>query len=317
MISLKQLKEAQERLSQHLTVTSLRYSEGLSQRLGTHVHLKMETEHETGSFKVRGAINKLSILKEEGVHKVVTASTGNHGAAVSLAGRLLGMEVVVYVPETINSSKLEKLNSYGVEVIKIGDDGIISEKQARSFSEESGIPYVSPYNDYDVIAGQGTMGLEIRNQMERVDRIYVSLGGGGLAGGLGSAFKAAGLDTKIVACSPSNSPVMMESISQGKIVDLELKPTLSDGTAGGMEEGAVTLELCKEVLDSYLALGEEQIRHATSLLNYSFDTKAEGAAGLALAGAFLDQEKMHKDMNVVIILCGENIDQATLDGLAV
>lgn len=316
MLSLEQIEQARSRISSHVSVSSLNRSAALSDILARNVFLKMETDHETGSFKVRGAVNKLAILKSQGIGKVVTASTGNHGAAVSFAGQRLSMEVVVFVPEIINGSKLEKLESFGVEIHKVGNDGIVAEGEARLFSKRHEIPYVSPYNDYDVMAGQGSIGLEILEQLSSVDKIYVSLGGGGLVGGIGKAITESESNAQVIACSPVNSAVMYESLKSGKILDLDSLPTISDGTAGGLETGSVTFDVCQDVIHSHVVVEEDLIRKATSMLNYDLDIRSEGAAGLALAGAISDLEnRSDQSRNIVVILCGANIDQATLESL--
>jgi threonine dehydratase len=171
--------------------------------------------------------------------------------------------------------------------------------------------YVSPYNDPKVIGGQGTIGLELERQMENVDAVFVSLGGGGLAGGIGGYLKSTGKRVKVVACSPENSPVMHESLRAGRIVERESKPTLSDGTAGGVERGAITFDLCREVVDESVLVSEEEIRQAVRIVIERHRLLVEGAAGVAVAG-LLKQQRRLAGSDVAVVLCGANIDIAVL-----
>ena len=174
--------------------------------------------------------------------------------------------------------------------------------------------YISPYNDPDVIAGQGTVGLELEEQLPQLDAVLVALGGGGLISGLGGYLKAARAELEVVACSPERSPVMHASLEAGRIVEMESGATLSDGTAGGVELGAITFELCREIVDASFLVNERQIAEAVRLVVSRHHTLIEGAAGVAVAGYLANRERF-AGMQVAIVLCGANIDTRVLKEL--
>ena len=227
------------------------------------MYLKLENLQYTGSFKLRGAMNKLlSLAPEQCLRGVVAASSGNHGAAVAYGCRALGVSGTVFVPEHASPTKLEAMRRYGIEVRQHGDDSLLSELEARRYADEHGLAYLSPYNDLDVVAGQGTIGVEIVEQLPGVEVVFVSVGGGGLISGIAAVLKAHNPAIHVVGCLPENSPVMAVSVERGAIIDMPSLPTLSDGTAGGIEEGAVTFALCQALVDEYVLVSEAEIAAA-------------------------------------------------------
>ena len=271
------------------------------------VFLKLENLQITGSFKLRGAMNKLLSLsarqKEAGI---VTASSGNHGAAVAFGLKALGCKGVIFVPENVSPAKVANIRSFGAEVRTHGLDCGHTEVFARRQAEEQGRVYVSPYNDPVVVAGQGTIGLEMARQVPRLDAVFVALGGGGLISGIASYLKSAKPGVEIVACSPENSAVMHHSMAAGRILEMESKPTLSDGTAGAVEKDAITLDLCTRLVDRSLLVSEEEIRAAMRLVIETHHTLIEGAAGVAVAG-FLKERGRLAGKTAAVVLCGANI----------
>ena len=304
----KEVIAAEGRIREHVRTTPVELSSFLGTSGGCRVHLKLENLQRTGSFKLRGALNKLlSLSPGERANGVVAASTGNHGAAVACAAAEARCRAVVVVPESAARTKIEAIRAYGVEVRRVGDDCVVAEAAARDYARTHGMTYVSPYNDPRVIGGQGTIGRELEQQLGNVDAIFVALGGGGLIGGIGGYLKSSGRQVRVVACSPANSPVMHDSLQAGRIVERESKPTLSDGTAGGVEPGSITFELCRDVIDDSLLVGEDEIRDAVRLIVERHHVLIEGAAGVAVAG-FLKEQHRFEDRDVVIVLCGANID---------
>jgi threonine dehydratase len=198
------------------------------------------------------------------------------------------------------------MRRYGIEVRQHGDDSLLSELEARRYADEHGLAYLSPYNDLDVVAGQGTIGVEIVEQLPGVEVVFVSVGGGGLIGGIASVLKAYNPAIHVVGCLPENSPVMAVSVERGAIVDMPSLPTLSDGTAGGIEEGAVTFALCQALVDEYVLVSEAEI--ATAMREIM---EGEGAAGVAVAALRKTQERW-QGKQVAVVLCGGNISLATL-----
>lgn len=271
------------------------------------VHLKLENIQHTGSFKLRGALNRLLVLDAaERGRGVVTASSGNHGLAVAHAGRALGLSVEVFVPEEASPTKVAAIESSGANIRKWGDDCVVAEAAARRHAAERGAVYVSPYNDPWVIAGQGTVAAELSRQVEPLDALFVSVGGGGLISGMAAFAKAHWPGVEIVACSPEHSPVMHASLAAGRIVDLPSLPTLADGTAGGLEPGAITFELCQQLVDRSVTVGEAAIAAAMHRIVGRHHLLVEGAAGVAVAG-FLAESRRWSGRRVGIVLCGANI----------
>ncbi len=303
---------AAERLRGRVRETPVDRSPELDRLTGATVHLKLENIQHTGSFKLRGAMNKvLSLPDEERRGGVVAASTGNHGAGVAFACREAGIPCRVFVPEGSSASKLAAMRSYGASVEEAGNDGVVSERLARRFARDRGLAYVSPYNDAQVVVGQGTIGEELARQVEALDAIFISLGGGGLISGVAGYLKALRPGLEVVACSASNSAVMYESLRAGEILDLESLPTLSDGTAGGVEEGTITFPLCRELIDRHVVVPEAEIAAALRLMIERQHLLVEGAAALAVA-ALLAAGDRYRDASVAVVLCGGNISVKTL-----
>jgi threonine dehydratase len=308
----KDIISAYERINQYIIKTPLIKAESLSQITNANVYFKLENVQLTGSFKVRGAFNKLLSMEAALLKKgVIAASSGNHGAAVAYACRELGIFVQVFVPENTPSNKVQNINLFGAEVIFYGKDGGITEIKARAEAKEKNIPYISPYNDYDVICGQGTIGYEIDKQIDKADEVYIAVGGGGLISGVGSYIKATHPHADIMACLPDASPVMYESIRQGEIVDCDNKPTLSDGTAGNLDADSITFELCEQLIDDFRLVSEDEIKEAMRFSLEKEHMLVEGSAGVAIA-AVLQNKNDLKNKNIVIVVCGGNVSIETL-----
>lgn len=306
------IEAAEARIRPHILETPAEPSDILGAPDGGTVHLKLENLQRTGSFKLRGAMNKLLSLRPEEMQRgIVAASSGNHGAAVAWGLRALGMRGVIFVPENASPAKVAAIKERGAEVRLYGTDSGVTEVFARKYAAENRLVYVSPYNDEAVVAGQGTLGLELSWQVRRIDAVFVALGGGGLIGGIGACLKGAGRNVEMVACSPENSAVMHHSLDAGKILEMESRPTLSDGTAGAVEKGAITFDLCRQVVDRGVLVTEEEIREALRLVVGRHHTLIEGAAAVAVAG-FLKERERYRGKHVVIVLCGANIALETL-----
>jgi threonine dehydratase len=279
---------------------------------GANVYLKLENLQHTGSFKLRGAFNKLlSLTPEERAAGGVAASSGNHGAAIAYAMSKLGVTGVIFVPEQTSPTKVDAIKRAGGEVRFFGNDGLDTEMHAREYAEQNDMVYLSPYNDLDVIAGQGTCGVEIARQLSAIDAVFIAVGGGGLISGVGSFLKSVNPAISVIACQPLASAVMTESVKAGEILDLPSEPTLSDGTAGGIEAGSITFDICRDLVDDYQVVTEEQIAEAMCLFIDSHHMLPEGAAGVAIAG-FLASAEKYQGKNVVISVCGGKISRETL-----
>jgi threonine dehydratase len=303
---------AESRIRGHIRQTILQRSNYLSGSDGTNVYYKLESLQHTGSFKVRGALNKLLTLSAEELERgVVAASTGNHGAAVAYGRGITGASGVVFVPKNTASVKVERIERFGAKVRFFGLDTAETETYARRFAVQNDLKFISPYNDALVVGGQGTIGVELERQLKRIDVVFASLGGGGLVSGVAGYLKSVRPEVKVIGCSPENSQVMIQSIKAGKILDLPSQPTLSDGTAGGVEPGAITFNLCHRLVDEYLTVTEEEIKESLRLFIGREHMLLEGAAAVSLA-AYLNTRRRFEGKNVVIVVCGANIDLETL-----
>ncbi|HKL17607.1 MAG TPA: threonine/serine dehydratase [Halalkalibaculum sp.] len=312
MFSIDQISEARERIQDNILNTPLLHSRWLSEQCKGNVYLKMESEQYTGSFKARGSLNKLMWIQEQQLKQLpVTASTGNHGLGFARALDLLGMKGKIFLPKNADSSKIEAIQSYGADLEFHGDDPYTTEMFARETADKNGWIYVSPYNDEQIIAGQGTIGIEILEKIAEPDNILATVGGGGLISGIGSVVKERSPQTNIIGCQPENSPEMSVSVRAGEYKEVESKPTLSDGSAGGFEKDAITFDLCKKLVDDFILVSEEKIEECIRLMIEKHHKLVEGSAAVAVAGPLLEPERF-AGQTTVIIICGANISLDTL-----
>lgn len=303
-----EIAKANARLAKILKPTPLFLSRALSKD-GTEVYFKLENMQPTGSFKIRGAANKLlSMMPSERKKGVVTASTGNHGASVGYMCKKTNAKGTVFAPSNVSQTKYENMISYGLEVIKIEGDAINGENAARKYAQKNNIPFISPYNDVEIVAGQGTIGFELFSEITDLDAVFISLGGGGLVSGIAIALANLSPKTKIIACSAKNSKVMMVSVSSGKILDIPSEQTLSDGTAGGVEQDTITFEYCRNYVDEFIDVNEEEIVEGMRFFFDETQMIGEGSVGVAVAG-YLKQKHIWKGKKVSIIACGRNISR--------
>lgn len=287
--------------------TALERSAYFSNKSGCNIYLKQEHLQKTGSFKYRGALNKLSSLTENEIAKgLVTASSGNHGMASSLAASQLGLDLTIHVPATASEAKLEGIKLYGASINKIDGDSLAAELSAKETAEQEGSTFISPYNDAEVIAGQGTIGLELIEQLPDLDAVCIAVGGGGLISGVGSYIKAVNPDIEIIACWPENAPALYKCLEAGEIYDVEELDTISDGTAGGVEPGSITFDICQNVIDKCVLVPEQNIIDTLKEFAVQERQMIEGAAALALAGA-LQIAPEYQGKNIAAVLCGRNI----------
>ncbi|MDN5855774.1 MAG: threonine/serine dehydratase [Actinomycetia bacterium] len=303
---------AHDRIAPYVRRTPLAPFPALSERLNAVVSLKSEHLQVTGSFKARGALAKLTALDEE-VREVgvITASSGNHGLGVANALSALGGRGTVCVPHGASAVKVAGIRRLGADVRTLGDDAGETEQLAMEAAEAEGLTYVSPYDDLDVISGQGTLGVEIAEQQPETDTVVVSVGGGGLISGVAAALKHRRPDVRVVGVSPVNDAAMAASVEAGRIVSPPAKPTLSDGTAGSVTPDAITFPLCQELVDEWVLVSEEEIRNALRMVIDEHHQLVEGAAAAAVAGAVRLGDTL-SGRSVAIVSCGANIAADTL-----
>lgn len=311
----RQSLEAATRVQDYIRETPLEPSAWLSRLADCEVYLKLENLQVTGSFKLRGAANRLLTLSSaERANGVVTASTGNHGSAVAYLLRALGWPGTVYVPKSISAAKLGALERLEANLELHGDDGVEAETRARQAALETSRYYISPYNDLQIIAGQGTVALEIERQLGGIEAVVVPVGGGGLISGIAGVLKAEHPEIEIMGCQPTNSAVMHHSIQAGRILELESQPTLADGAAGGIESDAITFPICQQHVDRFVLVTEEEIRQAIRHVVEKHHLLIEGAAALSVA-AFLQQAEHFRGKRVVLVLSGAKIGLETLSSV--
>src|SRR3954453_142881 len=221
-----QVTDAAERIRPVVVETPVEQIEGLVPNIETEVFFKLENLQKTGSFKLRGASNKiLSLSPEQAARGVIAASNGNHGLGVAAAARTAGIAAEVYVSNHVSPSKARRIEEYGAHIKRVGNDPLEAELAARAAASEQGKVFISPYNDVEVMAGQGTIAVELLRQISHLDALFIAVGGGGLIGGIGAYIKRASPQTEVVGCWPVNSPILYESIKAGRILDVAEEPT--------------------------------------------------------------------------------------------
>jgi threonine dehydratase len=272
----------------------------------TRTYAKMEQLQKTGSFKLRGATNKImSLSPEAAAAGVVASSTGNHGLAVAAAAKFRGIDAEVFLSSQVPEAKWKKIESYGARIRQVGQNPLDAEIAARAAAEKTGRTYVSPYNDLQVVAGQGTIAVELLRQIDGIDAIFIATGGGGLISGVGSYLRERSPHTEIIGCWPENSRVLYECMKAGKIMDTPESYTLSESTAGGVEQGSITFDLARAAMHRGVLVSEDEILDAMKWARER-DWTIEGAAGVALAACF--KEAAHYAENTVVVLfCGGNL----------
>lgn len=303
----ERIVEAHRAIRPQVAVTPLTHSPLLSAVTGCDVFLKCEHLQHTGSFKFRGATNKLCLLDPaQRRNGIAAVSTGNHGQGVALAGKLAGVPVTVYVSVSASPVKLEAMRALGANVVTIDASTLEVELEAARRAQRDGLPFVPPYNDIDVIAGQGTIGLELAEQHSQLAAVFASVGGGGMISGIGAALEQASPATDIVGCWPSNAPALYRCLEAGKVIYVDETDTISDGTAGGVEPGAITFSLAQRLIDRTVLVSEDEIKAAMKRLAQTDRWMVEGAAGVALA-SMLRSAAAYRGQAVAVVLCGRNI----------
>ncbi|KAH7116135.1 putative threonine dehydratase [Dendryphion nanum] len=298
--------QARARIRDHIYQTPLIPARQVGKDNGSAVLFKAENFQLTGSFKMRGAMSKLTAQSDD--VRLITASSGNHGISAACAAKTLSKKVTVVLPETVVQAKLEKIQAYGVDVILHGAETGLAEQHAQHLAASEGYTYVSPYNDPDIIAGQGTIGLEILEQCKQVDNIFVAMGGGGLISGIGSVMKAFSPRTRIYGVSAANTKALADSMAAGRVIDTKHLATLADGVAGGMDLNSITLPLAMSVIDEVIECNESEIRTALRTLAFDENLIVEGSAALALAGYNKVAENV-AGQTCILILCGANLNR--------
>jgi threonine dehydratase len=311
------LRLAQERIAPHVVRTPVLRSEALSEAVGASVHLKLENLQETGSFKLRGAANKmLSLRSEDRERGVITVSTGNHGRAVACVARRLDLRAVVCVPEGTAPNKVQAIEALGAEIVVSGGTYDEAEEGASRLARERGLTMIHPCDEPFVIAGQGTVGLEILEDLPEVDTVLVPVGGGGLVSGIGLAIKGEKTTRRLIGASMDRAPVMYHSLKTGQPVTMEEKETLADALVGGIgSDNHYTFRLAQKLVDDFVLVSEEEIAEAMlfALEEHHLAVEGGGAVGIA---ALLSRKVEVTGGHVAVVVSGGNVDLGLLSRLA-
>lgn len=311
----KEAITAEDRIRTIVRETPLEYSYALSKLSDCQVYLKLENLQITGSFKLRGAANFVLSLSKKDLDKgVVTVSSGNHAAALSYLGNQFKFKGTIYLPENASAAKIDALRDYGADLKFYGTDVGETEFYAREMAKKNHQTFIPPYNHIKIIAGQATIAREMKKQLKDIDAVFAPIGGGGLISGIAGYLKSEDDTIEIIGCLPKNSPVMYESVKAGRIIEMESKPTLSDGTAGGIEKDAITFKICKKYVDHYILVSEDEIKKAIIYILKKHYMLIEGAAALSVA-SFIKGKEMFKNRNVVLIISGKKISLDRLKGM--
>ncbi|MEK6678428.1 MAG: threonine ammonia-lyase [Nitrospirota bacterium] len=305
MLLLSSIQESLKSISSYIHRTPLIYSNSFSRMFGCEVYLKAENLQKTGSFKVRGAFNKLIKLKSD---KVIAASTGNHAQGVAFAAQTLGLKAKIVMPVTASIVKQEATKGYGAEVVLYGD----SFKDALNYAmSQKDYAFIHAFDDEDIIAGQGTIGIEILDEIKNIDAVLAPVGGGGLISGIAAAVKSLLPKTEVFGVQSSSATSAYESFISKRIIEIPPQPTIADGIAVG-RVGEKTFEIISKYVDDIIKVSEESI--AIAILHFLERKKlvVEGAGAVTLA-ALIEQKKRFKGKKIVLVLSGGNIDFTLVD----
>ena len=313
MLTLKAFEEAAEIVQKVTSPTNLVYSKFLSEQTGrgNKVYLKPENMQLTGAYKLRGAYYKISTLTEEEREKgLITASAGNHAQGVAYAAQAYGCKAVIVMPTTTPLMKVNRTKSYGAEVVLYGDVYDEAAAHAAKLAEENGYTFIHPFDDVDVIAGQGTIGLELLEQMHDIDAVVVPIGGGGLISGVAFAIKSINPKVKVYGVQASGAPSMFNSIANARRERLAAVSTIADGIAV-KEPGSNTFDYCRQFVDEIVTVNDDEISTAILALMEHQKLIAEGAGAVSVAAVMFNKLDL-RGKKVVCVVSGGNIDVTIL-----
>lgn len=306
-ITMGDIYLARQMIAPIILRTPLMHSLSLSELTGTFVYLKPEGLQPTGSFKIRGAANRmLNLTEDEKARGVIAVSTGNHGLAVAHVAKKLGLSAVICLSEGVPANKIDALKRLGAEVVIHGESYDDATERAFRLEKERGLTMIHPFDDPFVIAGQGTIGLELLEDLPTIDTVVVPLSGGGLLSGIALALKSANPAIRVIGASMDRAPVMYHSLQAGKPIDMEEEETIADALVGGIGlDNQYTFRLCQNYVDETILVTEEEIAEAMAFAfaNHHLIVEGGGAVGIA---ALLHGSKLGE--HVAVVLSGSNVD---------
>jgi threonine dehydratase len=308
MLDVSEIEAARDRVEDVALRTSLESQRTFSRMTGADVRLKFENDQRTGSFKIRGATNRIRSLSEaERDAGVITASAGNHAQGVALAAQRSDVDALIVMPEFAPISKVNATRSYGAEVVLYGEDYADAQEKAHELADDSDRTYVHAYDDSAVQAGQGTIGLEIVEDCPEVDTVVAPIGGGGLIGGIATAVKAKKPDTRVIGVQAEGAATVANSLDKGATEELDSVDTIADGIATGAV-GETTLPLIDDRVDEIVTVDDSETASAMVLLLERVKTLVEGAGAVPIAALLEEKFEFEDDEVIVPVLSGGNID---------
>lgn len=312
---LPDILAARRRIAPYVLRTPLRRSEWLSHETGGEVFLKLESLQPTSSFKIRGAFNAALVHRasDRATTPIITASAGNHGRALAYAGERLGFRPIVYAPETAPRSKLDAIRAHGAD-LRLARDYDEAERQAKAHAASGAGVWLSPFSHPDIVSGAGTIGLEILEDLPAVDAVIVPVGGGGLIGGMGIAVKAIAPHAEVVGVEVEASHPFTDGLAAGRIVPIEVGPSLADGLVGNLDPDTITFDIARRVVDRFVLVSEDDLVAGLRGLVAHEHLIAEGA-GIAAIAAVLAGTIDVRGRTAAVILSGANIDSERLKGV--
>jgi threonine dehydratase len=310
MIHKTAIEIAYKNIKEDILKTPLIHSSKLSTISEANVYLKMEHLQVTDSFKLRGVLTKVKNIDKKDFNKTfVAASTGNHAAAFGHVSDKFGFKGKLFLPKNIEEEKLKAISKYAFEKVLYGNTSMETEAKATDYAKATDGILIHPYNDVEIIKGQGTIAVEIEEQLPKVDIIIAPIGGGGLISGICSYFSE-DKNVEVIGCQPVNASEMYDSIKQNKIVSPSTLNTIADAAAGGIEDNALTFEICKKHLSDIALIEEETIKKAVALIYKYHNTTIEPTAALPVAALLKDTT--YRNKNVVLVLTGKKINKKLL-----
>jgi threonine dehydratase len=312
-MKIRDIWEARKRIASIVNKTPLIQSSILSEKIGRPVYLKLENVHEVGAFKVRGAANKIvSLSEDERKRGVATFSTGNHGMAVAYVAKRLGIEAVICISNRVPKAQVDSLRRLGAQIEIYGDSQDAAGERCYELEREKGLTVIQPFDDPHVIAGQGTIGLELLEQIPNLTDVIVPLSGGGLLSGIGLAMKSTDRDIRVTGVSMERSAVMYESLKAGKPVKLEESETLADSLLGGIGlDNQYTFQMVQQYMDDVVLIPEDEIAYSMAFMMDKHRIIMEGAAATGIA-TVLGNKIPHQDGDIAVIISGHNVDLSIL-----
>lgn len=316
-MTIRNVWEARKRISSIINKTPCIQSPILSEKAGRNVFLKLETVHDIGAFKVRGAANKiLSLSEDEKKRGVATFSTGNHGMAVAYVAKKLGIDATVCISNRVPIAKVDSLKRLGAQIEIVGESQDAAGERCYELEKERGLTVIEPFDDPYVIAGQGTIGLELLEDLPKLTDVIVPLSGGGLLSGIGLGLKSSHPDIRVTGVSMEHSAVMHESLKAGKPVQMEECETLADSLLGGIGlDNQYTFSMVQQFMDHVILISEEEIAYSMAYMMDKHRIIMEGAAATGIA-AILGDKISHQDGDIAVIVSGHNVDLSVLLSVA-